>query len=52
MEKWNEQAAPNNNLSSADVEVSKLPEEHDFSEEIADGMERNKTIENLQHTKK
>jgi hypothetical protein len=48
MEKWNNQAAPNNNLSAADIEVSKLPKEHDFSEQISDGMERNQNIEELQ----
>jgi hypothetical protein len=51
MEKWNEQAAPNNNLSSADVEVSKLPHDHEFSEELSDGMERNETIENQKRKK-
>jgi hypothetical protein len=47
VEKWNEQAAPNNNLSSADVKVSELPNEHEFSEELSDGQERNETIEKL-----
>lgn len=47
MDKWNEQAAPNNNLSAADVNASKLTSEHEFSEEISDGMERNQNIERL-----
>jgi hypothetical protein len=52
MEKWNNQAAPNNNLSAADIEVSKLPNEHDFSEQLSDGMERNQNIEDLQKKNK
>jgi hypothetical protein len=52
MGKWNEQAAPNNNLSSADVDVSRLTEEHNFSEELSDGMERNEAIEKQRHDKR
>ncbi|MBM6617655.1 hypothetical protein [Bacillus suaedaesalsae] len=52
MKKWNEQAAPNNNLSSADIENSNLPNEHEFSEELSDGMERNEAIEKTQTNNK
>lgn len=49
MGKWNEQAAPNNNLPSNVVRKSRLPEnkqqeKHEFSEELADSGERNKAI--------
>ena len=36
MRKWNKEAAPNNNMTSADIE---------FSEELADGGERNERYE-------
>lgn len=52
MGKWNEQAAPNNNLPSAMIKSSKLVgviNEHEFSEELADGGERNEIIK---HSKK
>jgi hypothetical protein len=49
MEKWNEEAAPNNNLNSADLRSSKFSsKEHDnhpFSEELSDGGERNEFAE-------
>jgi hypothetical protein len=48
MDKWNNQAAPNNNLSASDLEVSELVNEHEFSEELSDGMERNENIQELQ----
>ncbi|WP_456275701.1 hypothetical protein [Bacillus sp. AK128] len=51
MDKWNNQAAPNNNLSASDIEVSELANEHEFSEELSDGMERNENIEKLQNRK-
>ncbi len=48
---WNQQAAPNNNLSSETIETSKLVhnkkrEEHAFSEELSDGGERDQIIKN------
>lgn len=46
--KWNEQSAPNNNLSSVTIKSSKLVNkdmEHEFSEELSDGGERNELIE-------
>jgi len=49
MGKWNEQSAPNNNLSAETIASSKLVgkqglQEHEFSEELADGGERDKAI--------
>lgn len=50
MGKWNEESAPNNNLSAETIASSKLvgkqgPDAYEFSEELADGGERDKTIE-------
>ena len=50
MSDWNEQAAPNNNLNSGIIKTSKLVhnqkgKDHEFSEELSDGGERNKIIE-------
>jgi hypothetical protein len=50
MGKWNEEGAPNNNLSAETIASSKLVgktgvQEHEFSEELADGGERDKTID-------
>lgn len=50
MGKWNEQGAPNNNLPAEAIAGSKLVGKHDrldheFSEELADGGERDKAIE-------
>lgn len=52
MGKWNEEGAPNNNLSAETIASSKLVgkpglqvQEHEFSEELADGGERDKAIE-------
>ncbi|WP_167553129.1 hypothetical protein [Evansella clarkii] len=52
MRKWNEEAAPNMNLTSADLKASKfIPEskkrETEFSEELSDGGERNRNIDIL-----
>lgn len=49
MSDWNEQAAPNNNLSPKTIRTSKLvgqksPNSHEFSEELADGGERDDLI--------
>lgn len=50
MGKWNEQAAANNNLPSKTIRTSEqfLGEkaEHEFSEELSDGGERNQFIKN------
>ena len=45
MGKWNKESAANNNLSAETIESSKLLgkpglQEHEFSEELADGGER------------
>lgn len=51
MSDWNEQAAPNNNLPSETIQNSKLvgknglPQNHEFSEELTDGGERDQAIE-------
>lgn len=48
MSKLNNQAAPNNNLAPGDIKASKLTSEnneHEFSEELSDGGERNEFIE-------
>jgi len=49
MGKWNEEAAPNNNLSEAEIHNAKfVPEnrknDRKFSEELADGGERDEFI--------
>jgi hypothetical protein len=55
MGKWNEQAAPNNNLPAKTIRSSEqlLGErvEHEFSEELADGGERNQIIKQNQKNK-
>lgn len=46
--KWNEEAAPNNNLTPKNRQISKLaekPKDDKFSEELADGGERNHLIQ-------
>ncbi|WP_176713688.1 hypothetical protein [Pseudobacillus wudalianchiensis] len=48
MGKWNEQAAPNNNMDASEIKRAfrKNQQEHvEFSEELADGGERNKSFE-------
>jgi hypothetical protein len=50
MGKWNEEGAPNNNLSAETIASSKLVgkpglQEHEFSEELSDGGERNQNID-------
>lgn len=48
MGKWNEQAAPNNNLSPKTIKTSEMllgqKADHEFSEELSDGGERDKFI--------
>lgn len=47
MSDWNEQAAPNNNLSSTTIRTSKIAGRQDnkqFSEELSDDGERNNNI--------
>lgn len=53
MDKWNEQAAPNNNLSANTIESGELLSEnakHEFSEELSDGGERNQNIQILKNS--
>ncbi|MCM3575164.1 MULTISPECIES: hypothetical protein [Mesobacillus] len=50
MSKWNEEGAANNNLSAETISSSKLVgkpglQAHEFSEELADGGERDEAIE-------
>lgn len=48
MGNWNEQAAPNNNLPPKTIKTGKLAGsqvEHEFSEELSDGGERDQFIE-------
>ncbi|WP_180232908.1 hypothetical protein [Bacillus sp. AFS055030] len=51
MSKWNEQAAANNNLPSSTIRTSEellgKKREHEFSEDLSDGGERNQMIEML-----
>jgi hypothetical protein len=54
--KWNEEAAPNNNLSSKTLSTSKFVADkqntgREFAEELADGGERNEAIERQQKNK-
>lgn len=46
MDKWNEEAAPNNNIPSSTIRTSKqvANHQHEFSEELSDGGERNEYI--------
>lgn len=43
MRKWNEEAAPNNNRASADIQFAtgNKKEQVEFSEELSDSGERN-----------
>ncbi|NYV66962.1 MULTISPECIES: hypothetical protein [Bacillaceae] len=57
MGKWNEEAAPNNNLNTVEMKSRKRtnPEQnhiHEFSEELSDGGERNQAIEQFQKKNK
>jgi hypothetical protein len=48
MSKLNNEAAPNNNLAPGDLKASKRKnEDHEFSEELSDGGERNENVEKL-----
>ncbi|MGG0184714.1 hypothetical protein [Bacillus rhizoplanae] len=56
MGKWNEQAAPNNNLPASTIRSSELllgkKADHEFSEELSDGGERDKNIQILKNKTK
>lgn len=47
MGKWNEEAAPNNNMTRADIKnaLKDKKDNIEFSEELADGGERNERYE-------
>lgn len=52
--KWNDDAAPNNNIPSEVLKSSKFisneQKEHEFSEELSDGGERDEAIkQQLKH---
>ncbi|MFP5113253.1 hypothetical protein ACSU64_12830 [Bacillaceae bacterium C204] len=52
MGKWNEQAAPNNNLSARTIKQGELvgnEAKHEFSEELSDGGERDQNIKVLRN---
>ncbi|WP_175384504.1 hypothetical protein [Bacillus sp. FJAT-27225] len=54
MVKWDEQGAPNNNLPPKTIKSSDLirkNKEHEFSEELSDGAERNRIIRNMENKK-
>ncbi|WML44038.1 hypothetical protein [Neobacillus sp. PS3-40] len=55
MGKWNEQAAPNNNLPAKTIRSSDQllgnQAEHEFSEELSDGGERNQIIKTNENNK-
>ncbi|USK36619.1 hypothetical protein LIT25_26085 (plasmid) [Bacillus sp. F19] len=56
MGKWNKQAASNNNLPSNTIRSSELllgkKADHEFSEELSDGAERNRNIQTLNNSPK
>ncbi len=52
MGKWNEQAAPNNNLPPKTIKPGELvgnQAKHEFSEELSDGGERDQNIKMLRN---
>jgi len=54
--KWNDEAAPNNNIPSEVLKSSKFvaneQKEHEFSEELSDGGERDEAIkQQLKHNR-
>lgn len=54
MRKWNEEAAPNNNLTSVQIQTSNLinkKQDHEFSEELSDGGERNERFNKPRYNK-
>ncbi|MBY0123895.1 hypothetical protein [Bacillus sp. S/N-304-OC-R1] len=55
MGKWNEQAAPNNNMTAVEIKSSKLIKnkpDFEFSEELSDGGERNERFNKPRYNKK
>ncbi|WP_170289632.1 hypothetical protein [Cytobacillus depressus] len=55
MGKWNEEAAPNNNLTSAEIQSGSRIDNwlnEEFSEELSDGGERNERFNKPRYNKK
>jgi hypothetical protein len=55
MSDWNEQAAPNNNIPPRMIkpnELFDLKKDHEFSEELSDGGERDEFIQHQKKIKK
>ncbi|OIK15012.1 hypothetical protein BIV60_10805 [Bacillus sp. MUM 116] len=56
MGKWNEQAAANNNLPSQTIRSSEMllggKANHEFTEELSDGGERDQNIQILENSPK
>jgi len=55
MPEWNEQAAPNNNLNPKTIRSGKFVDKqtnHEFSEELSDGGERDQYIERQKNSLK
>jgi hypothetical protein len=56
MGKWNEQAAPNNNLPPKTIRTSEMlggkKADDEFSEELSDGGERDHNIQILENSPK
>ncbi|MEH7124019.1 hypothetical protein V7127_12340 [Bacillus sp. JJ1773] len=55
MGKWNEEAAPNNNMTAVEIKSSKLAigkQEMEFSEELSDAGERNERFNKPRYNKK
>jgi hypothetical protein len=56
MGKWNKQAAPNNNLPSNAIQSPEIllgkKADHEFSEELSDGGERDQNIQILKNSSK
>ena len=55
MGKWNEQAAPNNNLPADTIRTSDMllgeKADHEFAEELSDGGERDQFIQQQKKNK-
>jgi hypothetical protein len=53
MDKWNEQSAPNNNLPPSSLKTGNFlgnsKKDHEFSEELSDGGERDQFIKRHQN---
>lgn len=55
MGNWNNQAAPNNNMTAVEIKSSKLvnnSQDFELSEELSDGGERNERFNKPRYNKK